>query len=80
MKFLFAALKTVTNLKIVPKAASELFCSVFPLLLLVTFLQSACDSQLLNNFQNHRQLSKQLLKSQLSQSQNYLPEEGYWKD
>ncbi len=61
IKFLLASFRTITNRRIVPKATSN-FCFGFPFLSLVDFLY--IQDRLLEQFQNHRRLSKQLLKSQ----------------
>jgi hypothetical protein len=53
--------KTTANRRIFQKATSN-FCFGFPLLSLVDFLY--IQDRLLEQFQNHRRLSKQLLKSQ----------------
>jgi hypothetical protein len=77
MKFLLAALKTFTNSK--DCSVSRIRISVVSFLCCHWSLFSTVHV-IAGNFQNHRQLSEQLFKSQLPQSQNYLPEEGYWKD
>jgi hypothetical protein len=55
--------KHLLNLKIVPKAASN-FCSGFRLLLLVDFIQFTFMAGFMNNFQESRRISEQLLELQ----------------
>ncbi len=63
LKFLLACLHMQTQ-KVLPKARKN-FCSGFPLLSLVDFLQVHIGiAGFQNNFLNHRRLSKQLVELQ----------------
>jgi hypothetical protein len=71
IKFLFASLKHFLIIDIVQKAGLN-FCSGFPLLSLVDFLQCTFIAGYKNSFQNQRRFLEQLLESQgrLSESRN----------
>jgi hypothetical protein len=64
MKFLLDSLKTLADSENCSEKAASNFCSGFPLLSLVYFFQCTFIAGFRNNFQNHRQVSEQLLKAQ----------------
>jgi hypothetical protein len=77
-RFCLLLLKTLNNAKDCSNSRIR-FCSGFPSLSLVDFVEWAIIAGFGKNFQDHRQLPKQLLESQAATgSRNELSEEGYF--